>query len=117
MHSGPAIHHALRGPALTFVDDPFQVGTAEAMRHEPDAIVAMRGGMITHFGPASAVLSQLPAGTPVREIGRDSLMLAGFIDTHVHYPQTQIIGSFGEQLIDWLDRYTFVAEQAFASAA
>jgi guanine deaminase len=40
--------------------------------------------------------------------------MAGFIDCHVHYPQTQIIGAFGEQLIDWLNKYTFVAEQQFA---
>jgi guanine deaminase len=38
----------------------------------------------------------------------------GFIDSHVHYPQTQVIGSFGEQLIDWLNKYTFIAEQRFA---
>lgn len=42
--------------------------------------------------------------------------MPGFIDSHVHYPQTQIIGSHGEQLLDWLDKYTFVAEQQFASA-
>ena len=40
--------------------------------------------------------------------------MAGFIDCHVHYPQTQIIGAFGEQLIDWLNKYTFIAEQQFA---
>ena len=50
----------------------------------------------------------------VKEYGRDTLIMAGFIDCHVHYPQTQIIGAFGEQLIDWLDKYTFVAEQQFA---
>jgi guanine deaminase len=40
--------------------------------------------------------------------------MAGFIDCHVHYPQTQIIGAYGEQLIDWLNKYTFIAEQQFA---
>jgi guanine deaminase len=112
----PGAGHALRGPALTFVDDPFQSG-AEAMRYEPDAVVAMCNGRITHFGAASTMLPGLAPGTPVRHTGRDSLILAGFIDSHVHYPQTQIIGSYGEQLIDWLDRYTFIAEQAFASVA
>lgn len=105
----------MRGAALTFVDDPFRVDSQAAMRHESDAIVAMCDGRITHFGPASGVLPKLPPGTPVLHTGKDTLMLAGFIDSHVHYPQTQIIGSFGEQLIDWLERYTFVAEQAFAS--
>src|SRR5262245_53806996 len=108
--------HALRGAALTFIADPFETDAGSAMRYEPDAIVAMRAGRITHFGAASEVLPSLPAGTPVRAIGRDRLILPGFIDSHVHYPQTQIIGSYGEQLLDWLEKYTFVAEQEFASA-
>ncbi len=44
-------------------------------------------------------------------------MLPGFIDCHVHYPQISIIGAHGEQLLDWLNKYTFVAEQKFADAA
>ena len=106
---------ALRGPALTFVDDAFSVGVEKAMRYESDAVIAMSGGKITHFGAASKVLPELPKGTNVRRNGDDKLMVAGFIDSHVHYPQTQIIGAYGEQLIDWLNKYTFVAEQKFAS--
>jgi len=113
--SRQAPRHALRGPALTFVADPFEAGVDAAMRYESDAVLVMESGKITHFGPASAVLPGIPADTPVRATSGDSLITAGFIDCHVHYPQTQIIGSFGEQLIDWLNRYTFVAEQAFAS--
>src|SRR3954464_4981016 len=111
MHPDSTSPHALRGPALTFVGNPFEAGT-EAVRHEPDAILAMQAGRITHFGPAERVLAGLPPGIPVRATGRNTLMLAGFIDAHVHYSQTQIIASCGEQLIDWLNRYTFVAEQA-----
>src|SRR5262245_633256 len=107
--------HALRGAALTFVADPFEVGEEAAMRFEPDALVVMEAGKITHFGPAAQVFAGLPAGIPVRNTGPDTLISAGFIDTHVHYPQTQIIGAHGRQLIDWLNQYTFVAEQAFAS--
>lgn len=98
---------ALRGPALTF-------DAAAAMRYEPDAIVAMAGGRITHFGPATRVEPQLPAGTKIDSNGRDTLMLPGFIDCHVHYPQVPIIGARGEQLLDWLQKYTFVAEQKFS---
>jgi guanine deaminase len=105
---------AMRGPALTYADDPFLVGIEAAMRYEPDAIVAMADGKITHFGPASEVRPKLPPGMSIRENGKDTLMMAGFIDCHVHYPQTQIIGAFGKQLIDWLNKYTFVAEQQFA---
>jgi guanine deaminase len=105
---------ALRGAALTFTGDPFVAGVSATLRHESDAIVVMHAGHITHFGPASAVHAELPPGTALREIGRDRLMMPGFIDCHVHYPQLQIIGAHGEQLLDWLEKYTFVAEQQFA---
>ncbi len=108
--------HALRGAALTFVADPFEVGVDAALRYESDALVVMEAGRISHFGAAADVLPKLSAETPVRVTGPDMLILPGFIDCHVHYPQTQVIGSYGAQLIDWLDRYTFVAEQAFSSA-
>jgi guanine deaminase len=100
---------ALRGPALTFGDDG-------AMRYESDAIVAMANGVITQFGPASEIAPLLPPATDVRLNGRDTLMLPGFVDCHVHYPQIGIIGAHGEQLLDWLNKYTFVAEQKFADA-
>ena len=45
------------------------------------------------------------------------LIMSGFIDAHVHYPQTQVIGSYGAQLLDWLHNYTFVEEQKFADPA
>src|SRR6188474_1619861 len=106
--------HALRGAALTFVADPSEAGPT-ALRYESDAVVAMASGRISRFGPASQVLPGLQPGTPVRAVGPDRLILPGFIDCHVHYPQTQIIGARGEPLIDWLQKYTFVAEQQFAS--
>jgi guanine deaminase len=110
----PELTTAIRGPALTFTGDPFAAGVEATMRHESDAIIGMAGGKITHFGPADAVRAQLPPGTHIEEYGRDALILPGFIDCHVHYPQTQIIGAGGEQLLDWLNKYTFVAEQEFA---
>jgi guanine deaminase len=108
---------ALRGPALTFSGDPFVSGIDATMQYESDAIVAIAGGKITQFGPAAAVKAALPPGTHIYEYGPDALILPGFIDCHVHYPQTQIIGAYGEQLLDWLEKYTFVAEQQFAAVA
>lgn len=105
---------AIRGPALTYTGDAFLKGLESTMRYEPDAIIAMKDGKITHFGPAGQVRDALPPGTTVKDLGKDTLTMPGFIDCHVHYPQTQIIGAYGEQLIDWLDKYTFVAEQQFA---
>jgi len=104
---------AIRGPALTYTGDAFAEGLERTMRYEPDAIVAMAGGRIAHFGAAGEVRARLPRGTKVRHYGKDSLIIAGFVDCHVHYPQTQIIAAYGKQLTDWLTRYTYVAEQQF----
>jgi guanine deaminase len=105
---------ALRGPALTFTGDPFLVGAEKAMRYESDALIVIEDGSIQAFGPYDRAKSSLPAGTPVTNYTSDSLILPGFIDVHVHYPQTQIIGAYGKQLIDWLNKYTFIAEQQFS---
>ncbi len=106
--------HALRGPALTFRADPFLKGLEAAMVYESDAIVAMGAGKITHFGPADKVQAQLSPDLPLRNVGPDALISAGFLDTHVHFPQAPVIASFGTQLLDWLETYTFPAEGAFA---
>ncbi len=108
---------AVRGPALTFSGDPFRDGLDATMVHEPDAIVAMADGRISHFGPASRIAPLLPAGTDVRDYGKEALISAGFIDTHVHYPQTPMIASHGAQLLDWLNKYTFPTELKFADKA
>lgn len=105
---------ALRGAVLTFTGDPFRDGIEATQRYESDAIVAMADGKITHLGPASEVRSKLPPGTDIKENGNDTLMVAGFIDSHVHFPQTPMIAAYGEQLLDWLNKYTFPTEQKYA---
>jgi guanine deaminase len=106
----------LRGAALTFVDDPFVAG-ATALRYEPDALVVMSGGSITHCGPAREIQQQLTGDVPTRFTGKDALIMPGFIDCHVHYPQIPILGAGGAQLVEWLNRYTFIAEQRFSREA
>lgn len=113
MNSSRGRTSAIRGPVLTFRGDPFQHGLRRTMHYEADAIVAVEGGRITHFGPASEIRRLLPADTTVERYGKDTLITPGFIDCHVHFPQTQIIGAGGEQLIDWLNKYAFVAEHQF----
>lgn len=103
---------ALRGPALTFTADPFLAGDAQAMHYEDDALILIDDGIITAFGSYRALIDQAE-GYPITHYP-DSLITPGYIDTHVHYPQAQVIGSYGTQLIDWLNKYTFVAEQQFA---
>ena len=111
------IDSAIRGPLLTYTGDPYQHGLDRTMVYEADALVAMSGGRIACCGPAAQVIPQLPAGLRIEDYGRDSLILPGFIDCHVHYPQTEIIAGYGVQLIDWLEKYAFVAERRFADAS
>lgn len=105
---------AIRGPVLTFTGDPFKQAPDEVMVYEPDGIVAFGGGKITHFGPAEVIEKQLPPDIEITNYGPDSLISAGFLDSHVHFPQTPMIGAFGEQLLDWLNTYTFPMERRYA---
>ncbi|GAA3730178.1 guanine deaminase [Spinactinospora alkalitolerans] len=103
---------AVRGELIYFRDDPFLVGPEAAFVHEPDGLLICSDGLIHAVGPYSETRDRLPDGVePAHYPG--CLISAGFIDTHVHYVQTEIIGAFGEQLIDWLNEFTFVAEQRF----
>ena len=109
-----ATRSALRGPALTFRDNPFVAGDSAAMHYEPDALIIIQDGQISAFGDY-ALLRDTLNDAPITHYP-DALIMPGFIDAHVHYPQTQVIGSYGAQLIDWLNTYTFVAEQQFSDA-
>lgn len=102
---------ALRGPSLHFDADPFLEGD-EALRYDPDSLVIIQDGVINAAGSYNALRDQVAPQHITHYPG--SLILPGFIDTHVHYPQAQIIGAYGAQLIDWLNEYTFVAEQQFS---
>jgi guanine deaminase len=107
---------ALRGPLLQFLDDPAEVGAAASHRYHEDGLLVIEGGRIVQAGDAPALLAGLPQGTVVDEYP-DCLILPGLIDTHIHYPQTQVIASYGAQLLEWLNRYTFVEEQKFSDSA
>ena len=104
----------IRGPAITFTGDPFSDGLDKTMVHWPDAIVVIEDGRILQVGPAAEISRTLPEGTKIENYGPDALISPGFVDTHVHFPQTSMIASPGGQLLDWLERYTFPAELKFA---
>jgi guanine deaminase len=107
---------AVRGRLLSFVDDPALVGAAASHRYLDDGVVVIEQGTIAAVGPAAELLKTLPPGMPVdHHPGR--LVLPGLIDTHIHYPQTRVIGSYGAQLLEWLERYTFVEEQKLKDPA
>ncbi len=101
----------LRGQTLAFRDDPFKVAPDAAVDFHADGAVAIAGGKILEVGEAAAVIARHP-GAEVETYARH-LIMAGFVDSHVHYPQIDIIASYGEQLLAWLEKYTFPAEARF----
>ncbi len=110
----------IRGSLLTFTADPFLRSEAECLRYEADGVVVVEDGKILAAGDAGPTLAALPAEARDRaEAVRhsDALIVPGFIDGHLHYGQTEIIGAYGLQLLDWLSTYTFPAERAFADPA
>ena len=104
----------LLGQVLSFTGDPFEEGEAAA-RHLEHGAVLVEGGLIRAVGEARDLRAAHP-GAKVHDYGR-ALISAGFIDAHVHYPQTAIIASWGKRLIDWLNLYTFPEEMRFADPA
>ena len=103
---------AVRGRLLWFLRPPRGAGDAGSYRYVEDGIILVKGGRIEAVGPADALAPRVPEGMKV-EHHADALILPGFIDTHIHYPQTQVIASYGAQLMEWLEKYTFVEEQKF----
>ena len=104
--------HAIRGH-LVWVDDDPNLAGAGALKQVEDGIVIVRDGLIVAVGTASALLSMIPEGVPISD-HRPHLILPGLIDAHIHLPQTQVVASYGAQLLDWLNRYTFPEELRFA---
>ena len=99
----------LLGQVLSFDGDPFVLGPEAARVNEA---VLVEGGRIRAVGNAKTLRAAHPQAR-VTDYGK-ALISAGFVDAHVHYPQTAIIASWGKRLIDWLNQYTFPEEMRFA---
>jgi len=107
---------AYRGMVLHFLSDPGEGDNAHAMQFIDDGLLVVEDGRVKAVGDAASLQSSLPADVQrVDYSGR--LILPGFVDAHIHYPQTDVIASYGMQLLDWLERYTYPAEAAFDDAA
>lgn len=107
----PSITRAIRGRVLHFLRDPqFH---EDAYQYWEDGVLIVTAGHVAAVGDYTALAAQIPAGAEV--IDRcGKLIVPGFIDTHVHYPQTDIIASPSPGLLHWLETYTFPEERRFA---
>ncbi|MAM58859.1 MAG: guanine deaminase [Salinicola sp.] len=110
-------HRLLRGPLFTCLDDPGEdaVPLAGATRYLEDGAIWIVDGHIHAVEPFDALADRLPVDIEIVDY-RDKLMMPGFIDSHVHYVQLDIMASYGRELLDWLNDYTFPAECRFADA-
>ena len=100
-----------RGEVLYLIASPLD--HVEAYRYFEDGGLAVVDGKIVEAGPFEAMRSRYPDFPGTDYSGK--LITPGFIDSHIHFSQSEIQGMYGKQLLDWLDEYTFPAEEAFSS--
>ncbi|MBH3340913.1 guanine deaminase [Pseudomonas mendocina] len=106
---------AYRAAILHSLADPAVVGVEQSYEYFEDGILLIENGKVAQVGAAAELLPKL-AGIEIQHYC-DALITPGFIDTHIHYPQTGMIASYGEQLLDWLNTYTFPTERQFEDKA
>jgi guanine deaminase len=105
----------LRGRTLSFSAEPQGPDDTQAYCYEEDGAVLISGGRILASGSYENVSKQAIGAEIIDH--RPHLLMAGFIDPHIHFPQVQVIASWGAQLLDWLNTYTFPEETRFADPA
>jgi guanine deaminase len=105
----------LLGQTLAFTADPFAAPWEDCVSHHENGGVLIEDGRILAVGDGAALQAAHP-GAKLHDYGRD-LILPGFVDAHMHYPQTGIVASWGKRLIDWLNTYTFPEESRFGDPA
>ncbi len=106
----------IRGATLDFVKDPFYSATEEeAARYYPDGLLVIEDGKIKDHGPYQSLIKKYPNLSVTHYPNR--LIMPGFIDCHVHYPQTKVVAAFGNQLLEWLQQSVFPEELKFKNKA
>ena len=109
------IDQLLIGQTLGFSNDPFSGDPETAAHSSARGGVLLRDGRIVAIGEADDLRRDNPTAALIDH--GDHLITAGFVDSHMHYPQTAMIASWGKQLIEWLNTYTFPEEMKFADRA
>ncbi|WEJ34382.1 guanine deaminase [Devosia sp. SD17-2] len=100
----------LRGRVLSFLRAPQGIEDSESFLYLEDGAVTMEDGRILAVGEFEAA----DRSDAIVIDHRPNLILPGFIDLHLHYVQSQILASYAGSLLEWLNTYTFIAEQKFA---
>lgn len=114
-------HHFqfLRASLLSFNADVSKnaVSVADAVTYYSDGLLILKNNKIDAIGDYHELVDKYQIDTANINLQyQNKLIMPGFIDTHTHYPQSEMIASFGEQLLTWLEDYTFPTELKFADA-
>jgi guanine deaminase len=110
------MREAYRASLLHCLADPGEGAESSALEYFEDGLLIVENGVVVEAGDASALMPQLSDDVVVTDFP-GKIIVPGFIDCHVHFPQLDIIASYGEQLLDWLNRYAYPAETRFADEA
>jgi len=100
-----------RASILHFVEDPDVAGD-DAHQFFEDGALVVEDGKVIAVGPVQDIEQNLADDIEIVDYS-GYLIMPGMIDTHIHFPQVEVIASYGEQLLDWLNNYTFPAERQF----
>ena len=113
VHAAPAVPTAIHADLLDFTGDPgLSDLDSPAVRWRPDHWL-----LIGADGRIADIRAEAPGDDWLKLDRRGQLLMPGFIDTHVHCPQLDVIASWGRELLDWLETYTFPAEHRMADPA
>jgi guanine deaminase len=104
------IRHAYRAHLLDYTDNP--LAGAQHVRYVDDGLLVVDKGAVVAAGDYHELYRGFPDATIIDYRGK--LILPGFVDAHVHFAQTQMIASYGRQLLEWLESYVFPEEARFA---
>jgi len=109
---------AVRGTFFDLIADPWDYDPSHEMaaaRFLPDGLLIIENGIIMDFGPYE-MLKDKYADINITEY-KDRIIVPGFIDAHVHFPQTRVLGAYGNALLEWLEMSVFPEEMKYNDPA
>jgi guanine deaminase len=104
------LKHLYRSSILHFLSDP-DINGDDAYEFFEDGALIVVDGKVVDCGAANTLMTAHQDAEIIDYQGK--LIIPGMIDTHIHFPQCEVIASYGEQLLDWLNNFTFPAERQF----